>query len=223
MLSNEEVWLDSRKDQDQARRIWSLCEATRQQAWPEPPTDDLFLGLYAVLHSQSERQLSGWAAYGKVTIATVPDAITAPNAADAAYIDPRTGGHPQSNAPRPLCVLRHCREHPSLATGLSGRRALLAHHAQQSELEGRGLMEAIPTDHEAVSLSATKAVSPLLGVASYRRAVKHLLTSAVREICTLRSVGAGSGQPPSATRWATSNGCPYRDLTIEYWCNRTRQ
>ncbi len=23
----------------------------------------------------------------------------------------------------------------------------------------------------------------------------------------------GRGQPPSATRWATSNGCPYRDLT----------
>jgi hypothetical protein len=39
---------------------------------------------------------------------------------------------------------------------------------------------------------ATKAVSPLLGVASYRRAVKHLLTSVVREICTLRSVGAGA-------------------------------
>ena len=36
-----------------------------------------------------------------------------------------------------------------------------------------------------------KAVSPLLGVASYRRAVKPLLTSVVREICTLRSVGAG--------------------------------
>src|ERR1035438_9453264 len=34
--------------------------------------------------------------------------------------------------------------------------------------------------------------SPLLGVASYRRAVKHLLTSVVREICTLRSVGAGA-------------------------------
>jgi hypothetical protein len=39
--------------------------------------------------------------------------------------------------------------------------------------------------------NATKAVSPLLGVASYRRAVNLLLTSVVREICTLRSVGAG--------------------------------
>ena len=52
-------------------------------------------------------------------------------------------------------------------------------------------MAAIPTDQGAVSISATKAVSPLLGVASYRRAVKQLLTSVVREICTLRSVGAG--------------------------------
>jgi hypothetical protein len=89
----------------------------------------------------------------------------------------------------------------------------VAHHAQQSELEGRALVEAIPTDQEAVSISATKAVSPLLGVASYRRAVKHLLTSVVREICTLRSVGAGSGQPLSATRWAVSDDCPYGDPT----------
>ena len=29
-----EVWLDPGTDQDQARRIWSLCAATREQAWP---------------------------------------------------------------------------------------------------------------------------------------------------------------------------------------------
>ena len=92
----------------------------------------------------------------------------------------------------PLCVLRHCREHPRIATGPSGRRALLEHHAQQSELEGSGLVEAIPVDQGAVSIGATKAVSPLVGVASYRLAVKHLPTSVVREICTLRSVGAGA-------------------------------
>jgi hypothetical protein len=33
-----------------------------------------------------------------------------------------------------------------------------------------------------------------LGTASYRRAVKQLLKSVVREICTLRSVGAGALQ-----------------------------
>ncbi len=44
----------------------------------------------------------------------------------------------------------------------------------------------------AVSVAATKAVSPLLGAATHRRAVKQLLTSVVREICTLRSVGAGA-------------------------------
>src|SRR5213078_795480 len=53
------------------------------------------------------------------------------------------------------------------------------------------LVEAIPADQGAVSVAATKAVSPVLGAASYRRAVKQLLTSVVREICTLRSVGAG--------------------------------
>ena len=71
-------------------------------------------------------------------------------------------------------------------------------------------MAAIPTDQGAVSISATKAVSPLLGVASYRRAVKHLLTSVVREICTLRSVGAGARATPGHPV-AISNGCPYRD------------
>jgi len=30
----------------------------------------------------------------------------------------------------------------------------------------------------------------------------------------LRSVGAGGGQPPSATRWAASDGCPYRDRQL---------
>ena len=37
-------------------------------------------------------------------------------------------------------------------------------------------------------------------------------TSAVREIRTLRSVGAGSGRLSPATRWAISNDRPYRDL-----------
>jgi hypothetical protein len=34
---------------------------------------------------------------------------------------------------------RHCREHPGTATGPSGCGKLLAHHAQQSELEGQVL------------------------------------------------------------------------------------
>jgi hypothetical protein len=43
--------------------------------------------------------------------------------------------------------------------------------------------------------------------------VKQLLKSVVRQIRTLRSVGAGGGQLPPATRWAISNDRPYRDLT----------
>jgi hypothetical protein len=67
-------------------------------------------------------------------------------------------------------------------------------------------VEALPTDQGAVSIDATKAVSPLLGAASYRRAVKHLPTSVVREICTLRSVGAGEratapGHPVGNQSW----------------------
>jgi hypothetical protein len=71
-----------------------------------------------------------------------------------------------------------------------------------------GLVEAIPTDQGPISTSATKAVSPLLGVASYRRAVKHLLTRVVREICTRRSGGAGER---ATAQWALSDERPYRD------------
>ena len=71
-----------------------------------------------------------------------------------------------------------------------GCGTLLGQHAQPSELARSGLVEAIPTDQGTVSTSATKAVPPILGVASYRRAVSRLLTNVVREICTLRSVGA---------------------------------
>jgi len=38
--------------------------------------------------------------------------------------------------------------------------------------------------------------------------------SPVREICTLGSVGAGGGQLPPATQWATSDDRPYRDREV---------
>src|SRR6516164_1233501 len=38
--------------------------------------------------------------------------------------------------------------------------------------------------------------------------------SVVREIRTPRSVGTGGGRPPPVTRWAPSNGCPYRNREI---------
>src|ERR1700674_497937 len=40
------------------------------------------------------------------------------------------------------------------------------------------------------------------------KAVNQLPKSVVREIRTPRSVGAGGGRPPPATRWAASNGRP---------------
>jgi hypothetical protein len=42
------------------------------------------------------------------------------------------------------------------------------------------------------------------------KAVNQLPKSVVREIRTPRSVGAGGGRPPPATRWAVSNDRPYR-------------
>ena len=46
----------------------------------------------------------------------------------------------------------------------------------------------------------------------YRHAVKQLLTSVVREICMLRSVGAGERATAPGHPVAISNGRPYRDL-----------
>jgi hypothetical protein len=64
----------------------------------------------------------------------------------------------------------------------------------------------------AVSIVATKAVSPLLGAASYRHAVKQLLTSVAREICMLRPVGAGERETaPGHPVGAISDGRSYRD------------
>ena len=56
-------------------------------------------------------------------------------------------------------------------------------------------MEAIPADQGAVSVAATSSISL---TRSYKLSprVKQLLTSVVREICTLRSVGAGNGDRP---------------------------
>jgi len=43
------------------------------------------------------------------------------------------------------------------------------------------------------------------------KAVNQLPKSVVREIRTPRSVGAGGGRPPPATRWVLSNEHPYRE------------
>jgi hypothetical protein len=119
-----------------------------------------------------------------------------PDAADAALAPPRSSEPYQSNAPRPLCVLRHCREYPRTAASPWGGEALLAHHAYQPELERARFLDALPVHPRQVSATATKAVSPVWEAASSRRAVNQLSKSVVREICTLRSVGAGCGEPP---------------------------
>jgi hypothetical protein len=45
--------------------------------------------------------------------------------------------------------------------------------------------------------------------------VKQPLKSVVRQIRTLRSVGAGGGQLPPATRWAIREDRPYRVTLAE--------
>ncbi|MGA7766889.1 MAG: hypothetical protein WCA27_11775, partial [Candidatus Sulfotelmatobacter sp.] len=46
--------------------------------------------------------------------------------------------------------------------------------------------------------------------------VKQLLTSVVREICTLRSVGAGERATAPGHPVAPGNWCPYRDRQVNW-------
>ena len=207
------VRLDPGTDQDQARRIWSIRTATRGQTRQEAPGDDLLSGIHAVLHAQPEWQLQGWDAHGEVTPAAQPPVSAGSDAANAALAGPGASGPPQHRVARPLCLLRHRREHPCVAEGVSGGGALLAQDALQPEPPRLPCLGSPPADQGAVAVTATKAVSPLSGVTSSRGAVNQLLKSVVRENCTLRSVGAGGGRLPPATRWVFSNGHSYRDNT----------
>ncbi len=171
---------------------------------------------YLVLHSQSERELSDWTAYREVTIASHADALSGTNAADAAFAVAGAGPSTQSNASRPLCVLRHRRKHSNLAPGPSGCGALLAQDGEQSELGRRGWMEAVPSNPFPVSTDSTQAVSSLLKATGSRHAVNQPPKSVVRQICTLRSVGAGGGQLPPATRGNSKELSLPRPLTLRF-------
>src|ERR1019366_9050782 len=72
---------------------------------------------YAVLPSQSERELSDWDADRKVTAAACAHAVAGPDAADAALVHPGAGESSQSNAPWSLCILRRCRQSSGIAAG----------------------------------------------------------------------------------------------------------
>ena len=155
-------------DQDQARRIWSICAATREQARQEAPGDDLLSGFHALLHAQPERQLQGWDAHREVTLAAQPPDSAGPDAANAAFAGSGTTGQSQRSTARPLRLLWHRREHSCFAESVSGGGALLAQNALQPELGGTYYVGCIPPDQSAASVTATKAVSPLSGTASFR-------------------------------------------------------
>jgi hypothetical protein len=74
----------------------------------------------------------------------------------------------------------------SFATSRSGFPSAFT-SATATELAGAG---------GPVPPAATQAASPLWSATSSSYAVNQLLTSVVRKICTLRSVGAGDGRPP---------------------------
>src|SRR5712671_191449 len=59
----------------------------------------------------------------------------------------------------------------------------------------------VPPDQSKHTVTEAKAASPLPGVAGSCSAVNQLSKSVVRQIRMLRSVGAGGGQLPPATRW----------------------
>src|SRR5262249_45180347 len=152
----------------------SLCEPMGQQAGSTTPRDDLLSGLQAVLHTQPEGQLSSWAADRKDSAASGSHARAGPDATGAARADSGTGELHHSSAPRPLWVLRHCRQSPGIAAGPSSCGTLLAQDAEQPELARRGAMEGVSSRQGAVSAAATEAVPPVSGAARARGAVTSL-------------------------------------------------
>jgi hypothetical protein len=141
-------------------------------------------------------------------MAACAHAVARPDAAGAALVAARAGELSQSDAPRSLCILRRCRKSSGAAACPSGRGALLAQNVEQSELAWRDPVGAIPTDQGTVPATSTKAALLLPRTASYRHTVNQRLTSVVREIRTLRSVGAGGGRLSPATRWASAMVVP---------------
>ena len=141
----------------------------------------LLSGVHAVLHPQSERQLSGWTAYREVTPAPCAYAFTGSDATDTALALQEQAEH----------LNQMLRGHYAYY-GIAGNiRALRKVHraverywhknAEQPELERRGLVEAIPADQGTVPTAATQAASPLWGAAgSSHTAVNQLLKSVVR-------------------------------------------
>src|SRR3954468_1911605 len=119
----------ARTDQDQAGRIWPVRAPTREQARQKAPRNDLFSGVYAVLHTQSEGQLQGRDAHREVTLAAQPDIIVRSDAANTTPANPGTGRRAQSHPPRALRLLWRRRQHPRAAEGAPVRRALLAQDA----------------------------------------------------------------------------------------------
>src|SRR3954463_7058996 len=115
----------ARTHPDQAGRIWPVRAPTREQARQKAPRNDLFSGVYAVLHAQSEGQLQDWDAHREVTLAAQPDVIVRSDAANTTPADPGTGRRTQSHPPRALRLLWCRRQHPRAAEGASVRRALL--------------------------------------------------------------------------------------------------
>src|SRR5215203_3555960 len=105
---------------------WSVRAPTREQARQKAPRNNLFSGVHAVLHTQSEGQLQGWDAHREVTLAAQPDVIVRSDAANTTPADPGTGRRTQSHPPRALRLLWRRRQHPRAAQGAPVRRALLA-------------------------------------------------------------------------------------------------
>jgi hypothetical protein len=98
---------------------------------------------------------------GKVTPATRAHALAGPDAADAAPAASGTGGSSQSDASRPLCILRRCRKSSGTAAGTSSHGTLLAQNVKQSKLAWRGSLGAIPADQGKASTAQTKTVPSL--------------------------------------------------------------
>jgi len=176
----------------------------------EAPRNDLLSGVHALLHAEPEGQLQDWNAHREISLAAQSHVVAGPAATNTALVGPGTGQHSQRRAEGPLRLLRRCRKLSFPAKGPSGGRTLLAQMLCSRSWAGRVTWDMFHQIKQRQPILRPKLYLP---IGSYKLSQCCESSSEERSAGNLHATFCGNrgGRPPPVTRWAASNGRPYRD------------